>query len=142
MGNDVRITQASRQVVGLQHGRIEMIVQFLQNSHAPARNDIAVFWRQRGRMAHGFQGIVQRGERQVGMVRQHLFARGIELFGKVGDPVAKAIMGVRERERIEAAGFDVDWVIADTRAILPTALPILYGHLTIARQGRMHGQLR
>ena len=108
------------QAVGLQHRCIQLVMQLAQHAHQALGVDGFFFGRKRLAFAQRGQHVVQASQGQARVAtlrRQHFFAVGVDLLGELADSLAQrgreAGVFVREGEGLEAAGFDIDRIVAN-----------------------------
>lgn len=98
---DVVVAEAGRPAISFGNGGIEFIVQFLQDQHEATVEDTPVCVVECcgcGSRTQLLQDIVEAGQCQVRMLRQHALAKRVELFGKTIDGDTLSICAIRKRK--------------------------------------------
>lgn len=109
--------------VGARYEGIEFVVEFLENQDKSLVLDALLLAVERFAAANLSQHVVDLGEREGGMLRLTRFTVRIQLFGDGADFEFEAAGAMRERERIEAAGFYINRVVALTEPSAGTQSP-------------------
>ena len=116
---DVVVGQVGRPAIGGCNGGIQLVVVIFQDQHQAVVEDAAVLGGEgigRGAGAEFLQHVVEAGQREVRVFGKHAFAVGVKFLGESADALFLQVVGGREGEWVEAAGFYVDGIIALSQA--------------------------
>lgn len=107
-GEHFLLGQIHRPAIGLGHGSVDLVMIVLEDEDETIiAHAFIVASEQRTRLQL-LQHIVHLGEGDLRMISLHLLAMRVEPFGEASDAGTRELVGFREWERIEAAGFHIN----------------------------------
>lgn len=120
------VVESARPAVGVEHGRVEGVVQLTQDAHQAEFMDDVLLLRQGLAGPQLGHDIVhpRQGELRVG--RLPALSVDIEALSQRPHRCGMGFRRCRERERVEARGLVVDWVVSDSHATTRSERP---GHV-------------
>ena len=101
-----------RPAVGVEDGRVEIVVELSEHGHQALLVDDLVLGRERLARAKLFEHVVRAGDGEIRMPGLLALPMGVELFGEGADAALLSLRQDRKRERIEAGD------VTPTRTIL------------------------